>query len=158
MIYCCHITEMLSFNSKSCTQLPVVALLQTDLHILHLRTATDSHVTTSGTLWTFHVLVVPPEDGKRLVDRGTLRLVDGDAKRWTPVAVEVAGRHFNQFTRPIEGDNELVCLCSSSPSKRGNRNDCATCRILQVLFFPSAVGDEPPLGELDAALHKAGTR
>ena len=39
--------------------LAVVALLQANLDVLHLRTATDSHITTSRALWPEHVLVVP---------------------------------------------------------------------------------------------------
>ena len=63
---------------------------------MHLGTAADSHVTASGTSFPpNHVLVIPPEDSKGLVDRGALRLMHGDAERWAPVPMEVAGRHFN---------------------------------------------------------------
>ena len=85
---------MLSLSPKMHVYLQVVPLLQTYLHILHLGTATDSHIPASWTPWTFHVLVIPPENRIRLIDRGALRLVDSDAKRWAPEPMEVAGLHF----------------------------------------------------------------
>ena len=86
---------MLSLSEKMHATLAVVALLQANLDVLHLRTATDSHITTSRALWAEHVLVVPAINRIGLVDRDALRLVYGNAKRWTPVAVEVAGLHFD---------------------------------------------------------------
>ena len=88
--------------------LAVVALLQANLDMLHLRTATDSHITTSRAPWAEHVLVVPAINRIGLVDRSTLRLVYGNAKRWTPVAVKVTGCHLNQCARSIECNDELV--------------------------------------------------
>ena len=88
---------MLVFKVKvSFEILPVPPIPERNLYVLHLGTAADSHISASWTTFpTHHVLVIPPENGVGLVDRGALRLMHGDAERWTPKPVKVAGLHFN---------------------------------------------------------------